>query len=245
MRWCLLFYTRCNTAAWDELANILHLPSGRTLQGYRNNNLTRGACEETINRYASKQAIIFEKELRELRSAHATEKARNGVETAEQMAERHEEEVTLLKIRQAWGMKGTLAFDSMKIRQQFLWNSKENLIEGFEGDFEGAAAAEMSVECMLEQREHTIATELMVSAAPSLACSAPVHAPLPCFHFAPKQMRARAAGVLVLIVRRAKALVSGRSLGHRQTDSHQHPHPLGGVLQRAVRGGIRGHLERV
>ena len=162
----MLFYTRCNSAAWDELANILHLPSGRTLQGYRNNNLTRGICEETIARYAKKQEIVFESEVRELQSMQASETARIS-ETAGQIDARHEKELLHLKEKQAWAMKGTLAFDSMKIRQQFLWNAKEKLVEGFEGDFEGAAVAEMSIARMLEQREQTIATELMVSAAPS------------------------------------------------------------------------------
>jgi len=161
LRWCLLFYTRCNSAAWDELANILHLPSGRTLQGYRNNNLTRGICEETIARYAKKQEIVFESEVRELQSMQASETARIS-ETAGQIDARHEKELLHLKEKQAWAMKGTLAFDSMKIRQQFLWNAKEKLVEGFEGDFEGAAVAEMSIARMLEQREQTIATELMV-----------------------------------------------------------------------------------
>ena len=174
----MLFYTRCNSAAWDELANILHLPSGRTLQGYRNNNLTRGICEETIARYAKKQEIVFDSEVRELQSTQASETARIS-ETAGQIDARHEKELLHLKEKQAWAMKGTLAFDSMKIRQQFLWNAKEKLVEGFEGDFEGAAVAEMSIARMLEQREQTIATELMVSAAPSII-SLPLAVASPC-----------------------------------------------------------------
>ena len=35
IRWALLFWTRSNPAAYDELANVLTLPSRRTLRGYR------------------------------------------------------------------------------------------------------------------------------------------------------------------------------------------------------------------
>jgi hypothetical protein len=34
LRWALLFWTRCNPAAYDELSSVLHLPSRRTLRGY-------------------------------------------------------------------------------------------------------------------------------------------------------------------------------------------------------------------
>eukprot|EP01047_Picozoa_sp_COSAG01_P028500 COSAG01_NODE_1915_length_8918_cov_21.920853_2_plen_386_part_00 len=34
LRWALLFWTRANPAAYDEVASILHLPSRRTLRGY-------------------------------------------------------------------------------------------------------------------------------------------------------------------------------------------------------------------
>ena len=170
LRWCLLFYTRCNTGAWDELSEVLHLPSSRTLQGYRNTLRKAGVNEEALARFALKLRTHHAAQPKALEDTHAAQLAelrydqnvikddRPGptAETPDEITTRHDGQVQVMHAlhvvemhellrKQEWDWKGCMAFDSMTIRKSFLWNAQSKTVEGFE-DLQGVCEAERSLD---------------------------------------------------------------------------------------------------
>lgn len=141
IRWALLFWTRANPTAYDELANVLHLPSRRTLRGYRNHLSTGGFDVEALGRIAAKQRIdnvramahlleAHEQEQEELRQVKRTSLSEDDVqtgtplETVGAMEQRHLHERFTLAAQLEWGWNGCICFDSAALRQALLHNSK-------------------------------------------------------------------------------------------------------------------------
>ena len=50
IRWSLLMHAWCNSAGWQELQQILHLPSERRLRAYRSFGSVDGLSHEAMGR---------------------------------------------------------------------------------------------------------------------------------------------------------------------------------------------------
>ena len=184
LRWCLLFYTRCNTGAWDELSEVLHLPSGRTLQGYRNTLRKAGVNEEALARFALKLRTHHAVQAKSLEDTHAAQLAelrsdqivitddRPGpiAETPDETTTGHDAQVQVVRAihavemrdllrKQEWDWKGCLAFDSMTIRKSFLWNAQTKTVEGFE-DLQGVCESEGSLDGRATEKQLRFECEL-------------------------------------------------------------------------------------
>lgn len=181
IRWCLLFYTRANTGAWDELSSVLHLPSGRTLRGYRNAHRGGGFSEAALARMAAHICRLEKSALTELVAGQDDEitaalaarprlpterlgpivEGRKCLSVLREMRHRHREERDLLQAQQRWDRLGCISFDTMKMAKRILWNSKTMEIEGFE-DLFGVDEEEVNLSKLLGDGEHQQAAELQV-----------------------------------------------------------------------------------
>jgi hypothetical protein len=177
LRWCLLFYTRANCAAWDEMSSILNLPSGRTLRGYRNQSKGEGFDPEGLARIATKLASSQRKEEEALLAEQQTEMEQlcaTGVTAAcpaqsaalfdatkAALEAKHRGALQDLRDVALWNMKGCICFDSMTLRKGLLWNSQRKEIEGFE-DLYGIADEQLELDAMMNDRSKAVATELLV-----------------------------------------------------------------------------------
>jgi len=172
IRWALLFWTRSNPAAYDELANVLTLPSRRTLRGYRNHLQTGGFDEEALGRIAAKHRLDDADEMAQLLERHTLDRTKMlqlagktaGKVLVEWMAERHLHERALKAAQLQWGWKCCVCFDSASLRQSLLKNGKTGEIDGFE-DLFSVAAEEMSVAGLVEDRKQEIAKVVVLVVA--------------------------------------------------------------------------------
>lgn len=181
LKWVLLFYTRSNTGAWDQLRSLIQLPSGRTLRGYTEQLKTGGFNREALARIALRIVQTEQREMKKLIERQSRELAafsdrvepscssqlglieagRERLWQYRLLRQEHADARSVLQAQHEWDRMGTISFDTMKASGKILWNSKTMELTGLE-DLFGVETDEFDLNRMLEGVDHQLGGELQV-----------------------------------------------------------------------------------